>query len=161
MKTLLNIRQEYTSILQAIEQNEGELTPEIEEALAINAQELSEKSLAYVEFMGNLNAQNNRIEEEMKRLQLMKRKNTQLLEFLQKGLVQAVNEFGTIHTGTYTIGVRQSEECVIEDTDRVPEKFKTVKMEVQVDKLAVKKAIKSGETVPGAHVQGNQHPIIR
>lgn len=161
MKTLLNIRQEYTTILQEIEHNEGELTPEIEEALAINAQELSEKSLAYVEFMGNLNAQNNRIEEEMKRLQAMKRKNTQLLEFLQKGLVQAVNEFGTIHTGTYTIGVRQSEECIIEDSDKVPEKFKTIKMEVQVDKLAVKKAIKSGENVPGAHVQGNQHPTIR
>ncbi len=140
MKTLLNIRQEYTNILQEIEHNEGELTPEMEEALAINAQELSEKSLAYVEFMGNLNAQNNRIEEEMKRLQAMKRKNTQLLEFLQKGLVQAVNEFGTINTGTYTIGVRQSEECIIEDSDKVPEKFKTIKMEVQVDKLAVKKS---------------------
>jgi len=147
--------------LQEVEQNEGELTPEIEEALAINSQELSEKSLAYVEFMGNLNAQNNRVDDEIKRLQLLKRKNTQMLEFLQKGLVQAVNEFGTIHTGTYTIGVRQSEECVIEDTDKIPEKFKTVKMEVQVDKLAVKKAIKSGEQVPGAHVQGNQHPIIK
>jgi hypothetical protein len=161
MKTLLNIRQEYTQILQEIEHNEGELTPEIEQALAINAQEISEKSLAYVEFMGNLNAQNNRIEEEIRRLQMLKRKNTQLLEFLQKGLVQAVNEFGTIRTGTYTIGVRQSDECVIEDTDRIPEKFKTVKMEVQVDKMAVKKAIKSGEQVPGAHVQGNQHPVIR
>jgi hypothetical protein len=161
MKTLLNIRQEYSNMLQEIEQNEGELTPELEDALAINAQELSEKSLAYVEFMGNLNAQNNRIEEEIKRLQSLKRKNTQVLDFLQKGLVQAVNEFGTIRTGTYTIGVRQSEECVIEDSDKVPEKFKTVKMEVQVDKLAVKKAIKSGENVPGAHIQGNQHPIIR
>ncbi|MDO1450595.1 siphovirus Gp157 family protein [Rhodocytophaga aerolata] len=161
MKTLLNIRQEYTSILQEIEQNEGELTPEMEDALAINAQELSEKSLAYVEFMGNLNAQNNRIEEEIKRLQNLKRKNTQVLDFLQKGLVQAVNEFGTIRTGTYTIGVRHSEECVIEDSDKVPEKFKTVKMEVQVDKLAVKKAIKAGENVPGAHVQGNQHPVVR
>jgi hypothetical protein len=161
MKTLLNIRQEYTEILQEIEQNEGELTPEIEEALVINAQELSEKSLAYVEFMGNLNAQNNRIEEEIKRLQLLKKKNTQLLEFLQKGLVQAVNEFGTIHTGTYTIGVRNSEECIIEDSDRIPEKFKTVKMEVQVDKMAVKKAIKSGENVPGAHLQANKHPLIK
>ena len=161
MKTLLNIRQEYTNILQEIEQNEGELTPEIEQALAINSQELSEKSLAYVEFIGNLTTQNNRIDEEIKRLQQLKRKNTQLLEFLQKGLVQAVNEFGAIRTGTFSIGVRQSDECIIEDSDKIPEKFKTVKMEVQVDKLAVKKAIKSGEQVPGAHIQGNQHPIIR
>lgn len=161
MKTLLNIRQEYSSLLSEIEQNEGELTPEIEQALTINAEELSAKSLAYVEFIGNTHTQNNRIDEEIKRLQVLKRKNTQLLDFLQKGLVQAVNEFGTIRTGTHTIGLRSSEECVIEDADKIPDRFKTVKIDVQVDKLAVKKAIKSGENVAGAHIQGNQHPVIR
>jgi hypothetical protein len=161
MKTLLNIRQEYTNLLTEIEQNEGEITPQMEQALVINAQELSSKSLAYVEFIGNLSTQNNRIDDEIKRLQLLKRKNTQLLEFLQKGLVQAVNEFGVIRTGTHTIGVRHSEECVIEDTDKIPDRFKTVRVDVQVDKLALKKAIKNGENIPGAHIQGNQHPVIR
>jgi hypothetical protein len=161
MKTLLNIRQEYTSLLDQIEKNEGEITPELEEALSIHKQELSAKSLAYVEFIGNLTSQNNRIEEEIKRLQILKRRNAQLLEFLQKGLVQAVNEFGTIRTGTHTISVRNSEECIIEDSEKIPDRFKTVRMDIQVDKLAVKKAIKSGENIPGAHIQGNQHPVIR
>lgn len=161
MKTLLNIRQEYTSLLDQIERNEGELTPELEEALSIHAKELSAKSLAYVEFIGNLTSQNSRIDDEIKRLQALKRRNTQLLEFLQKGLVQAVNEFGTIRTDTYTIGVRNTEECVIEDSERIPDRFKTVKMDIQVDKIALKKAIKSGEDIPGVHLQGNQHPVIR
>lgn len=161
MKTLLNIRQEYTSLLDQIEKNEGELTPEMEEALSIHAQELSAKSLAYVEFIGNLISQNNRIDDEIKRLQALKRRNTQVLDFLQKGLVQAVNEFGTIRTGTHTIGVRSSEECVIEDAEVIPDRFKTVKMDIQVDKLALKKAIKSGENIPGVHIQENQHPVIR
>lgn len=161
MKTLLNIRQEYTRLISEVEQNDGELTPEIEQALAINEEELSAKSLAYVEFIGNLTMQNSRIEDEIKRLQLLKRKNTQLLEFLQKGLVQAVNEFGNISTGTHTIGVRRSEECVIEDAEKIPDRFKTVKMDIQVDKLAIKKAIKSGENIPGAHIQDNQHLVIK
>lgn len=161
MKTLLNIRREYADILQDIEENEGELTPELEEALTIHAQELSAKRLAYVEFVGNLQSQNQRIDEEMKRLQQLRRRNAQVLEFLQKGLVEAVNEFGTIRTGTHTIGMRQSDECVIEDADKIPDRFKTVKLDIQVDKLAVKRAIKSGEDVPGAYLQRNQHPVIR
>lgn len=161
MKTLLNIRQDYVSLIDKIEQNEGELSPELEEALAINAQELAAKSLAYVEFVGNLNAQNDRIDEEIKRLQKLKRRNTQVLDFLQQGLVKAVNEFGPIQTGTHSINVRQSEECIIEDSEKVPDRFKTIKMEIQVDKQAVKKAIKAGENVPGAHIQTNQHPVIR
>ncbi len=161
MKTLLNIRKEYTDLISQIEENEGELTPEMEQALAINRQELAEKSLAYVEFLGNLEAQNNRIDEEIRRLQQLKRHNQQMLTFLQKGLVRAVQEFGTVRAGTYTIGVRQTEECVIEDSSRVPDKFKTVKMDVQVDKVAIKKALKEGEHVPGVHIQHNQHPVIR
>jgi hypothetical protein len=161
MKTLLNIRQEYVSLIDTIEQNEGELTPEMEQALTINRQELSAKSLAYVEFIGNLEAQNDRIDEEIRRLQKLKKRNTHLLDFLQKGLIQAVNEFGPIRTGTYNINVRQSEECVVEDPEQVPDQFKTVRVDVQVDKQAIKRAIKSGEKVPGAHIQTNQHTQIR
>jgi hypothetical protein len=161
MKTLLNIRSEYTQLLTKIEQNEGELTPELEQALQISRQELAEKSLAYIEFIGSLNSQNTRIDEEIKRLQLLKRRNQQVLDFLQKGLVQAVTEHGTIRTGTHTIGVRQSEECVVEDSERIPDRFKTVRMDIQVDKIAVKKAIKAGESVPGAHLQTNLHPSIK
>ncbi len=161
MKTLLNIRKEYTDLITKVEESDGELTPEMEQALAINRQELAEKSLAYVEFLGNLEAQNGRIDEEIKRLQQLKRHNTQMLNFLQKGLVRAVQEFGTIRAGTHTIGLRITEECVVEDSSRVPDRFKTVKMDIQVDKVAVKKALKDGEHVPGVHIQHNQHPVIR
>ena len=161
MKTLLNIRREYTDLLSRIEEGEGELTPEVEQALSISQQELAEKSLAYIEFIGNLQAQNERIDDEVKRLQHLKRQNTQLLNFLQKGLVHAVQEFGTIRAGTHTIGLRHTEECVIEDAERVPDKFKTVRMDIQVDKLAVKRALRDGENVPGVHLQQNQHPVIR
>jgi hypothetical protein len=161
MKTLLNIRKEYTDLIHRIEEGEGELTPDMEQALSINRQELAEKSLAYVEFIGNLEAQNDRIDEEIKRLQHLRRQNNHLLTFLQKGLVQAVQEFGTIRAGTHTIGLRHTEECVIEDAERVPDRFKTVRMDIQVDKLAVKRAIRDGENVPGVHIQQNQHPIIK
>jgi len=161
MKTLLNIRKEYTDLIRRIEEEEGALTPEMEQALSINRQELAEKSLAYVEFIGNLEAQNDRIDDEIKRLHHLKRQNANLLNFLQKGLVQAVQEFGPIRVGTHSIGLRHTEECVIEDAERVPDRFKTVKMDIQVDKLAVKRAIRDGEDVPGVHLQQNQHPVIR
>jgi hypothetical protein len=42
---------------------------------------------------------------------------------------------------------------VIDDLSKVPTKFQHPKIEVTVDKTAIKKAIQSGEKVDGAHIE--------
>ena len=46
-KTLYEINEEYLGILAQIEDNEGELTPELEQALAINEENHAAKLEAY------------------------------------------------------------------------------------------------------------------
>jgi hypothetical protein len=47
--TLYNIEQEYLNLISEIESLDGELTPEIEEQLTINKEQLESKSVAYLQ----------------------------------------------------------------------------------------------------------------
>ena len=47
--TLYNIEQEYLTLISEIEALDGELTPEIEEQLTINKEQLESKSVAYLQ----------------------------------------------------------------------------------------------------------------
>lgn len=45
---------------------------------------------------------------------------------------------------------------VIDDLSKVPTKFQHQKIEVTLDKVAIKNAIKAGENVAGAHIEQNE-----
>jgi hypothetical protein len=47
--TLYNIEQEYLNLISEIEALDGELTPEIEDQLNINKEQLESKSVAYLQ----------------------------------------------------------------------------------------------------------------
>ena len=68
-KSLYHIETEYLTIINQVEELEGELTPELEQQLTINEKELQGKSIAYLEFIGSKEVLNTRIDDEIKRLQ--------------------------------------------------------------------------------------------
>ena len=74
-QSLYNIIEEQKYTLQEIELMEGELTPELEEQLTINAQQLESKSIAYLEVVKSKESFNTLITDEIKRLQAMKKVN--------------------------------------------------------------------------------------
>ena len=57
-QSLYNIIEEQKYTLQEIELMEGELTPELEEQLIINAHQLESKSIAYLEVIKTKDAYN-------------------------------------------------------------------------------------------------------
>ena len=80
-KSLYHIETEYLTIINQVEELEGELTPELEQQLTINEKELQGKSIAYLEFIGSKEVLNTRIDDEIKRLQAIKKSNNNPSDF--------------------------------------------------------------------------------
>ncbi len=78
-KSLYHIETEYQQLLQIVEDADGELTEEMENALMINETQLQSKSIAYLEYIGSRESINTRIDEEIKRLQAMKKSMVNLV----------------------------------------------------------------------------------
>ena len=162
MKTLYNINNDYLELISQVEQAEGVLTPELEQALTINKSELEVKSIAYVEIIKQRESLNERIDNEIKRLQALKKSNDTLVSKLKSNLLQAVNLFGSYNAGFIKLSTRKSKQVVIDyDVNDLPKQYKVVKVTETADKVAIKKAIESGETVYGCRLVENVNLSIK
>jgi hypothetical protein len=156
MKTLYQINNDYYDLITQIELAEGELSKELESALEINKNELEVKSIAYVEVIKQRESFNTRIDDEIKRLQALKKQNDTLILRLKNNLLNAVNLFGNFEAGFLKFSTRKSKqvEVNIEPND-LPKEFKVVKVTETPDKNAIKKAIEQGQEVTGCRIVEN------
>jgi len=160
-KTLFDITNEALVIYENLEENGGELTPEIEQALVINEKELQSKGIAYVELIGFTESYVSRVDEEIKRLQAIKKRNTLLVDNLKNRLLDAQQTFGDFTLGFTTITTRKSESIEVEDVNSLPKEYKVIKVTEQADKKALKDAIKSGKVIAGVTLVENQNLRIK
>jgi hypothetical protein len=56
-----------------------------------------------------------------------------------------------------TLSVRHSEALIVDDPDAVPAEWKRTTVVVDVPKDPLKKAIKAGQEIPGAHIEQREH----
>jgi hypothetical protein len=161
-KSLYQINSEYLDLISQIEQAEGELTPELESALTINKSELEVKSIAYVEVIKQRESFNARVDEEVKRLQAIKKANDNLVLRLKNNLLNAVNMFGNFEAGFLKLSTRKSKSVEVNiDTNDLPKEFKSIKVTEAPDKTAIKKAIESGQEVEGCRIVENINLAIK
>lgn len=153
--TLYNIKENYLILMDDIEASEGVLSEEQESALDINKNELQSKSIAYLEVIKSSNAFISTIDDEIKRLQALKKRNGNLIDRLENSLLSAVTLFGEFTVGTLTFGKRKSESVIIDDVNSLPSEFKTVKVTESAKKAELKKALKGGEEIEGVYIQTN------
>lgn len=150
--TLYEIKNEYLELINQVEELEGELTPEIEEQLQINQNELQNKAIAYYSVILAKDAFNMQIDNEIKRLQALKKRNNNLIDNLKNRLVGAVQMFGEFTVGTNTFGLRKSERVDVGDVNSLPKEYKTVKVTEQANKTEIKKALKLGEEIKNCDI---------
>ena len=155
--TLYGITAELNAILAAIEDNGGEITPEIENALAINEEQFATKAVDYGHAILNLKAMAAAAKAEKDRLANLQKfyENTQ--KRLEGALSQAMQVFGKdkVENATMRLSLRHTTATEVDDIALLPSEFKTTKVEEVADKTAIKKAIQAGEAVPGAHLVEN------
>lgn len=156
MISLYKINENMLSLLSVIEANEGELTDEVLEQLEINNEELQTKSESYLAVIKNREALNTQIDDELKRLQAMKKANNNLVSRLKNSLLNAVNIFGEFEVGLIKFGIRKSTTVEVSGiVNDLPKEFKTVKVTEQPNKAEIKKSLQRGEQIEGCALVTN------
>lgn len=153
--TLYNIESDYLNLIERIQEMEGEITPEIEEQLIINENQLESKSIAYLEVITSSENYIKSIDDEIKRLQVLKKKSNNLVDKLKNRLLEAVKIFGAFEVGFTKFGTRKSSSIEVEDVNELPKEYKVIKVTEQADKKKLKEAIKNGEEIKGVELKEN------
>lgn len=158
--SLYQITADQRLINELLEASEGEMTPEIEEALALNEANLQQKSAGYVYTIEELSDYEERLSKEIARLQRRKKSASRIKDILKTTLSTAMVEFGLtrLKNDTHTISLHRSKAVVIEDESKLPACYTKVKLEI--DKAKLKEDLKNGE-VAGAYLQENISVSIR
>lgn len=157
--SLYVIQQEYISLAEQIIDNDGLLSEEMEAALQINKDQLENKSQCYGFIVRQLEGECDMIDNEIKRLEAMKKSRGKTVDRLKESVSKAMQlyEIDKIETPTIKISFRKSESIEIEEESLIDEKYMTVKTTKTPDKKAIKEAIKAGEIVLGVTLKENQN----
>ena len=156
-ETLYNITENFNELLKKIELAEGEISEEINQELEINEKQLQSKSIAYLSVIKNKESLTMQIDEEIKRLQALKKHHTSISNNLKNRLLNAVNLFGAFEVGFTKFSTRKSKAVIVEDVNSLPKDFKVIKVTEQADKKAIKQALENGEIIEGCTIQENKN----
>lgn len=115
--SLYQIRGEHLGLLKQIEEAEGELTPEIEQALVLNAEEFEDKAISYGYVVKMHEDVEELIDKEIKRLIALKQKAAKRAETFKNRIDEAMREFGfeKIITPALTLSYRKSKPVELAD----------------------------------------------
>lgn len=123
MANIYNIQQNLLDIFNQIEENCGEITPELEEQLNISKDEFEDKIKSYTCVIHQLESDLCAIKEEKDRLDSIKKSKEKTIESLKRIMVEAIQLFGNtsksgtkfIDYGTGKVSLRKSESVEIDD----------------------------------------------
>lgn len=160
-KSLYQITREAAEIASQLE--EGELTPELENALVISQTELQEKAINYAYAIKGVEDDVTAINEEIKRLQAMKASKQTAIDRMKEAITTAmqINGIEKVTSPTLNLSFRRSESVEVDQIETISEKYRITKTTVSPDKTAIKKAIKAGETIEGARIIENYNLQIK
>ncbi len=161
MMSIYNITDDFSQIMAEIESNGGEISPEIDEKLQINQFNLIEKTTNYVHVIKTLDSECDIIDDEIKRLQELKKQRSNFTQSLKDRLKNAMQamELTEIKTALNKINFRKSESVEIIDESILPNNV--LIYEPKIDKKKIKEIIKNGGQVFGAKIVENQNLQIK
>lgn len=154
-KSLMLIVSESNALEQMLIESGGALTPEIEQALAVSAEQLSDKADAYNSIMERFKGLSAHYEARAEFYDKISVQCNSVVERLRKNILFAMKALNTSEITGQDVrftATKSSGSLKITDKEMVPVEFKEeiVSTEIKTDEL--KSAIKSGQNVPGAEV---------
>lgn len=117
--------------------------------------QFNEKAVAIVKFAQTLEGDTTAIDAEIKRLQQRKKmienRRVHLREYLRNNMEAA--DIKKVECPLFTITLAKGRDQVqISNEEALPDEYVRVKTEIKPDKVAIGKALKAGESVPGAEL---------
>ena len=135
----------------------------LETVLASLTDTVQEKAENIGKLIAQLNAESEAYRVEIDRLATKKRmaesKADQVKSYLDYNLKQM--GIAKLETPLFKFSYRKSESVVIDDTEALNDTYKRFKTVVDIDKAAIKLAVKNGLVVAGAHVEEKQNLQIK
>lgn len=159
--TLYHITSEQLRINELLEESGGELTPEIEEALMLNAENFEIKADGYIESISRYKALAEAADVRIKEMQRIKKTSENIEKRLKERLLQAmmVMEVDKMEIGLRKLSIRNTSAVNITDETHIPAEY--IIIEQKYDKTRIKDALKNGEIIPGAELLTNKSIQIR
>jgi hypothetical protein len=134
-----------------------ELTPELEELLVINQEQLQAKAGNYAKVIANIQGDSDAIDAEIKRLKAMKESKDRAVTRLKDAVKNAmmVSGIDKIESPLFKLSLRRSESVEVEVPEALPIDWQVKKVTITADKVAIKQAIKEGHSITGARIIEN------
>jgi hypothetical protein len=134
-----------------------ELTPELEQELLINQDQLQSKAINYAKVINNYQGESDQIDAEIKRLKAMKDSRDKKINWLKESLKLAmmVSGIDKIDSPLFKLSLRRSESVEVEVPEALPLDWQLRKVVITADKISIKKAIKEGYAITGARIVEN------
>lgn len=162
MSSIYTLNKDYAELSAMLEAAE---TPEEIEAIQNTLEMLDcsieEKIENTAMYMVNVESDIQGLKNEIDRLTKIKKAKENAVERLKNNVEYAMKQKGLekLEVGTFKAYYKKSESVEIINLDVIPADY--TRVEIKADKVAIKKAIKSGEVVAGAEIKVNQNFYIK
>jgi hypothetical protein len=160
MPSLYEITQDLLIIQGQLEENDGELTPELEQALTITEALSKEKLDNYCKLIYNIEAETQMYDTEIKRLQAKKKAKEKIIDRLAFSLESYMKATGKekIELDLFKLSFRSSKAVNILSED-IPTEY--LRITTEPNKVLIKEALTKGEVLPFAELKTNQSLQIK
>jgi hypothetical protein len=162
MGNIFQINQEYLQIASILEENGGEVTPELEESLSINREQLQTKGVNYALVIRQLSGESDIVDAEIKRLQALKKAKDNSIDRMKTVVRDAMILHGieSIKGDLISLSLRKNGASVlIEDESKVPDTYK-VDQPKKLDRKLILDDLKKGLEVSGASMKTDGKSLI-
>lgn len=148
---LYNISQEYLVLINELEEQEGVLSPEQEQLLALNEQNFKENAIRRAYVLKHIKSDISTIDAEIDRLKGLKTSKTKVYDRIEDSLIQGMTLYGKdgIDGGTIKLAITKSKFVDVIDEASVPAEYMREKVTLSVDKTEIAKVLKAGGEVNG------------
>lgn len=165
MVNLFNPIVKRIQLLEAIAENEGELTPELAAQLEINDSNISERSEFLVATRNDALVQLAYADEQIAGLQLFKAQAQRGIDAIDAQLKAAVLRVGIINAGTFKVSLRKSTAVIIKDDAEIDWEYCKYSPPIEAkwnpDKSLLKKALVAGTAIPGVMLEERENLQIK
>jgi len=147
--SLWTIKKEYETILNDTIDDDGVVSEQAEQLLAINFEKRDDTAKNYYYIINNLEHENGQIDEEIKRLQALKKRNKTKIELLSRSIIGLINLYGEFKSNLLNFKTRKSTVVEVNEDVELSEDYITTKTTVTPNKTAIKTALKNGIEING------------
>jgi len=149
--SLWTIKKEYEILLNDIIDDDGVVSEQGLKLLEINIEKRDDTSTNYYYLINNLEHENMQIDEEIKRLQGLKKRNKTKIDLLSKSIVGLINLYGEFKSNLLNFKIRKSTIVEVDEdyVNKLTDEYLTIKTVKNPNKTAIKLALNKGIEIPG------------